>query len=577
LGATEYESENFKNATVTDVENGFSTATITLDDPSLYPATVTAGTTISLEVKDEGGSYPTNPLFAGIVRFPIIDSQSTAQSLTLSCLGVGFGLGRMTVATEYGAQQTTNSGTDTCTEIATHIIANYVNKIFGAAASGYTYDTANIATITDSIPYISWSYKPAMFALNDLLDVVTSYHAGATAGPHWIVTTDNKFRMKLITGTQTGWTKYYGNSQANATLVYGDDYTHTNFEYIGPEANYIIYYGAWRRPSNGDYWTENTAVSLWGNTAGSLADESTKKLVGSYSVKTYTLANPSGPIQIFYPNDKAATWNFSGFTDFNTPNLNFYVYYDLTTTTDLRIRLYTNATNYYTYTITPPNQQWQHYSIPVGPYFNVQGKDSPTWTATTTGALNWNNINWIEFYVADAELYNAIDDRNLFCDGLHFGDAAVCRVAYDSTASIPNQILITDNIGKDDSLVAGDTSGLMATLAYAEYLRNQATSYVGTATIGLLNDALPGQWWYLSGGDFRATKNVYTIINDGESTTTLYLTSDTLNSLTRLRYEDVNKMYASIRPEWQDRQAANIKAGSVDWRIQRLTKDYAPP
>jgi hypothetical protein len=573
LDAATYESENLVNTKVTDVENGFGQATITLDDVSLYPTVVNYNTVVTLNVKEDGGSYPANPLFAGIVRFPIIDVQNK-QSLTLSCLGTGFGLGRMLVATEYGTESV-NPTIDTCTEIATDIIANYVNKIFGGAASGYTYDTTKIESITDSIPYFSWGYKPAMFTLNDLIDIITAYHAG-TAGPHWIVTTDNKFRMKLINGTQTGWTKYYGNSSSNATLVYGDDYTHTNFEVVSPEANYIIYYGAWRRPSNGDYWTENTALTLWGNTTGTLANTTGFKIVGGYSVQAFSLANPTGPIQVFTPNTKAAAWDFSCFTEFNTPNLNFYVYYDLTTTTTLRIRLYTDATNYYTYTITPPNQAWQHYSIPVGPYFNIQGKDTPTWTPTTTGALNWNSINWIEFYVTSAEMANTNPPtRYFFCiDGLHFGDAAVCRVAKDADATILNQVLITDNIGKDDSLKASDATGLMAQLAYAEYLRQQTTCTVGTAQIGFLRDALPGQWFQLTGGDMRATKLVHEIRNEDEASTTLHLTSDVINSNTRLRYEDQNKVFASIRPEWQDRQASNIKAGSVDWRVARLVKTY---
>jgi hypothetical protein len=575
LGASTYESENLKSAKIVDVENGFSNATIVLDDVSLFPATVTNDTVITLNVKEDGGSYPANPLFAGIVRFPVIDV-SDNQSLTLSCLGLGFGLGRMTVANEYGTESS-NPTLNTCTEIATDIITNHVNKIFGGASSGYSYDTTAIASITDSIPYFSWSYKPAMFALNDLQDVVTAYHAG-TAGPHWIVTTDNKFHMKLIDGTQTGWTKYYGDSSANATLVYGDDYTHTNFEALGPEANYILYYGAWRRPSNGDFWTENTALTLWGNTSGLLANGSYRHIVGAYSVLAYTQANPTGPIQIFTPNTQAAGWDFSCFTDFNTPNLNFYVYYDLTTTTTLRIRLYTDNSNYFTYTITPPNQAWQHYSIPVGPYFNVQGKDAPTWIRSSNP--NWNNINWIEFYVANAEMSTAnppnfAGDRYYFCiDGLHFGDAAICRVAQKTGATILNQTLITDNIGKDDSLNASDSTGLMAKLAEAEYLRQQTSSYSGTAQIGLLPDALPGQWFQLTGADYRAPKIQHDITNEGECSTTLTLTNDVINSTARLRYEDLNKVYASIRPEWQDRQASNIKAGSVDYRIARIVKLY---
>ena len=72
----------------------------------------------------------------------------------------------------------------------------------------------------------------------------------------------------------------------------------------------------------------------------------------------------------------------------------------------------------------------------------------------------------------------------------------------------------------------------------------------------------------------RATKITHVIKGD-DYTTILSLTDDITNGRARIRYEDLNKVYASQRPEWQDRAASNIKAGSVDWRITRLTKDYA--
>jgi len=588
LGATQLEN-TLISATVTRIENGFDSARIIIPDTSYYPSTVTEGTTVQLEVKESGGSYTT--LFVGTVRFITADI-SDSNTLTLQCRSIGAGLADMLVAAEYGVQST--NGLDTITEIITDatygIIPNYVQKIFGGSASNYSFDTSNVTTITDSIPYISFPYKPAKNCLNDLVDLITAYKAG-TAGPHWIVTYSggtNYLRLKLLTADQTGWTKYYGGSQANATLTYGVDYSKINLEKMAAEANYIVYYGAWQRPSNGDYWTEGLA-SAWGEPQGSVGNITTNHIVGSQAIYGVSLINPSGPIQIQYPSAHDAAWNFSGFTDFNTPNLNFYVYYSLTNDTHLIIRLYTSAGNYYQATtqvsgspveyLEPPYQQWQHYSIPVGPYFNSQDQNT-SWTAH--GSPDWGEINYIEFYVADGEVYASEPPTDYYfaIDGLHFGDADVCRVAALSSYSgiIVKQKLITDNVGKDDSLVASNDSGLMAKLSYAEFLRAKTNSRVGTVVTPMIKDILPGQWLYIQSTDYRAPKIVHSIIPVSKTswsyTSTIDITDDIINGRSRLRYEDLNKQYEAIRPEWQDRQASTLKAGGVDWRIARLVKTY---
>ena len=137
--------------------------------------------------------------------------------------------------------------------------------------------------------------------------------------------------------------------------------------------------------------------------------------------------------------------------------------------------------------------------------------------------------------------------------------------------------LIVDDVGKDDSLVAADDSGLMAQLAYNELLRLQKTALAGTVDLtSIVPDALPGQLFNVQGTDMRCTQIVHTIAPSPEGYRTLLtLTDDLINSRARMRYEDTNRVWESIRPEWQDRQASNIKAGTVDWRIQRLIKDYA--
>jgi hypothetical protein len=92
----------------------------------------------------------------------------------------------------------------------------------------------------------------------------------------------------------------------------------------------------------------------------------------------------------------------------------------------------------------------------------------------------------------------------------------------------------------------------------------------------MIKDILPGQWVYVQSTDYRVTKIVQNInpASLGYSTT-LEVTSDLINGRARSRYEDINKQWEAIRPEWQDRQASNLKAGNVDWRVSRLVKTYA--
>jgi hypothetical protein len=267
LKAVEY-ANTLMSARVQRIENGFDTATILLGDTTLYPTAVTAGDAVKLEVKEAGGAYTT--IFQGIVRFPIVEFTEDNKLLTLHCDGAGYPLGEMLVADEYG-DQSNHPTLDTIRSILNNaddgIIPRFVNKVFDSATnSGYSIDANDdrIANLAGEIAYINFPYKPAKDCINDLCDLHTAISAASSlAGPHWIVDTDSQFRLKRVDGTQTGWTKYYGDSQANATLTYGVDYTKINLETLAPEANYILYYGNWRRPSNGDSWTNADCDDVW--------------------------------------------------------------------------------------------------------------------------------------------------------------------------------------------------------------------------------------------------------------------------------------------------------------------------
>ena len=585
LGATVYEREMLEYAKVIRNENGFDIATLQLTDTTIFPGTVTTGTAVKLEVTDEGDAYPTNPMFKGIVRFPIIDISGKKKGLTLSCLGAGYGLGQMLVGYEYGTQSL-NPALNTITTIltdATHgIIPRYVDRVLEAGAegdSGFNYDTTDIDTINDAINYIDFPYKPAKDAVNDLVDLVTALKAGS-AGPHWIVTTDDHFRLKLLTSTQAGeWTKYYGDSQANATLTYGQDYTSFNFEQVGAEAQYILYYGKWRRPSNGDVWTEDS-VSMWGEDgdphAFTLSASNAFHIVGAKSLRVVSSDDlTSGSVYVPSTQDAALDLEAASLPGTYIPRLEFYALRSAGITF-LTVDIWEDLTpKFFAHDILPDlvaADTWYHFSLPVGPYYDTLDETRDfVWEDFATGP-DWDNINFIAFTL------NLDTGQYFHVDGFHIGNVPISRAAYNSDITPYSMKLIVDDVGKDDTLKAGvaNATGLMAQLAYAELLRSQKTCYMGSAVCGMLPEALPGQWFYLQ-EDMRATKIVHEIKMAKDTygfSSTLFLTDDLTNGKTRMRYEDLNKVYAGIRPEWQDRQASNIKAGNVDWRVTRIAVDY---
>lgn len=582
LGTTEKENATL-NAKITRLENGVDTALFVLDDTSLYPTTVTDGTAIQFDIKDDNDlSYTT--LFKGIVRFPIVNIQPSGMTLTLSCLGAGYPLAEMIVGNEYGSQSV-NPERDAIRGIINNstvgIIPAYVNKILNGDASGYSIDAADarIDNLTGSIAYIDFPYKPALNAINDLIDLHTAISSNSSlAGPHWIVDTSSQFRLKRISADQTGWTHYYGGSQAAATLTYGVDYTDINLEKLSPEANYIIYYGSWRRPSNGDAYTEPAsdadAAAKWDTGTSSTLTKTTDHMVGATAVKA-TTDGASGYIDLFYPHDQDAAWNLDAFGTNFIPTVNFHILKH-GTVTGINLGLCSSAGYANLLNITSmvaSADTWYYISVPVGSNYRMADKGI-TYTASGSGFGDWTDINWFDITAT----CNSAGDY-LIVDGLHFKDANVCRVAYNSDYPGDEKAkmrLITDNIGKDDSLVDGDDSGLMAQLAHAELLRLQSDAMTGTVVTPLIKDILPGQCFSIQGTTYRITKIVHAISNSLLEST-FSITDDLLNGRTKPRYEDQNRIYSAIRPEWQDRQASNIKAGNVDWRITRLTVDYAPP
>jgi hypothetical protein len=593
LGSTIF-SNRIISAVITRLENGFDTATIEIPDEKsiLYPSIVTTGTALQFDVKDNSDTAYTT-ISKGIVRFPITPYGNN-EIVELKCDGTGYGFSDTVCAQEYGSQSR-NPALDTIAEILTDasygIVPKYVNKILGSATdSGFGYTTTTVDAITGVIPYIYYPYKPNNKAIDDLCDLLTAIKAEATeAGPHWIVTTDDKLHVKQISSTQASWTKYYGDSQSNATLTQGIDFSDFKLETIGPEANYIIYNGSWRRPSNGDYAENNHAN--WGTDTATVtySDDNAVKIVGDYSIKFVN--SVLGGSTFTYPNSKDAAWDFSMFSPYNTPTLNYYLL-----TSEIMaagggfpytIRFCTAATDMYRFApgdgVISIFDKFQRFSYPFGPYAGL-GEYSISYEKVNNA--DWANINYIEIEVPLQHAGYA----NI--DGFYMGDTQITRIAKNSTNITANKVkmkVITDNMGKDDTLTSGTLgttdTGLMARLAYAELLRLQKNAIVGVITIPMLKDALPGQQFHIHAKkkidgvsynidkDMRATKITHTISSAGYFST-ISLTDDLTNAHARSTYEDRNKIMAAARPDYQDRQASSIKAGDIDIRVTPLEEDY---
>lgn len=599
LGSTAYTNEKGLNISVRRLECGFDTASIQLNDylSELYPSIVTVGTAIQVDVKDRSeSSYPTNPLFKGIVRFPILP-YGNIETVTLKCDGSGYGFADTVCGQEYGASSRYKTTVDTASEILTEashgIITKWVNKqMESATASGFSYTTSISASLTDTISYIYFPYKPCNKAVDDLCDLLTAIRVeGANKGPHWIVTTDDVFRMKEIAADDANWHKYYNSTAAgdDAKLYQGKDFLEYNFEKMGPEANYVIYYGAWRRPSNGDAWTENNSAD-WAVPAGAGCTITDDAGAGNYRVNSASILitgnSVVNPIVAVYPSTTDWGYDFSGFREYNVPSFSFWAKKN-GTLNGADVRLSDADGNEFGYTFTAllaAADQWYHICLPVGDYYKTAG--SAIWTYVDAAA-SWDDIDYVSF------ISNAVNGAKLWIDGMHFGDAWVCRVAYNSTNITANKLkikVVTDDVGKDDTLTSGTLgttdTGLMARMAYAELLRSQTTSLVGWVRTPMIKDLLPGQLFQIyakktatgsyniNGTEMRVTKVDHEISASG-ATSVITLTDDVTNSHPRPRYEDWNKVLASsARPEFQDRQSTSMKAGQIDIRVARLAEDY---
>jgi hypothetical protein len=605
------------NVFVRRKENGFDTGTLVVDDDksSVYSNKVSNGDAVVIKVKDASNSSWTT-ILSGVVRGidPVLDNQGNL--VKIECDGAGYGFGDMLCAEEYGSE--VDASLDTIKEIiedaAVGIIPEYVKEILDTGvSSGFDY-TSYVETITGTIGYIYFPYKPCHKSINDVCDIVQAIK-GSSAGPHWIVDASNNFLLTTIgshalpaaaAAAGVFWHTYYNLTQTASTLVEGVDFGNFKFNTLQKEANYVLYHGDVTKPMDLDAYSENNSAS-WGTNADcTISDEAGAGLfiVGAKSIKV-TMDNAAGGTALaYYPSTMDLGLNINALGGkYSIPLVHMWAMLDTAfwgdTDNVFRPALFTSAANYF-HAIDkgmipadpasrniPQDDMWSELTVPIGQYYTSPANGAPKWFYDwfNSGAADWTNINAVGIY---ANFDAAAHASEVWVDGAYFAGTvqrAARQTAAFSATDPCKMKLITDTVAKDDTLNAADDSGLVGRLLKAEYLRASSTPTVGTFTLETMAvDLLPGQLVHVhakkdvSGSfninsDFRVLRLIHTIIGTGY-TTVVEVTSDVLNANPRPVPTQYNALLRAVSPENQTRQATSIKSRDIDITQPVLSKSY---
>lgn len=590
-GGVAYVIDSVQTGKIVRNENGFDIADFMVgDDKSkLYPAKIAGGSLVQCEMKD-GSEVAWTTVFNGVIRFCYVRMSELGWNLELKCDGSGYGFGEASVGEEFGVESR-NPTLDTIKEILTDanhgIIPKWTNSILGSAtASGYGYTYANVEDIAGSMRYVYFPFKPCNKALADLCDLLQAIK-GAAAGCHWIVGVDDKFRLKTVGSDQAGWDNYYGGSLAASTLEEGVDQMSYSFEDLTKEANYVLYHGAFRKPGNGDLWTENN-MALWGVLGGgfvTLSNEGPDTIckVGHYSLKALVNIQHISDEYWFYPSAQNAGWDLTKIGgSYTIPTFSFWARRNAALTLaaspdwmgvwfghdgSVTFKVEIDLTKF-----LPEVDKWYNICFGIGPNWKQFESNSAFGQIIPIGGGDWTEVNSIAFGIANKPVNSA-----LYIDGVQF-NGQVLRGAKEAGIGVNNKLklkVITDDIGKDDSMVASDDSGIMAQLAKAELFRCKTTPLVGEIRVPYLYDLLPGQLLHIHSKkkadgtfnidrDMRAVRVEHDFDSANGFTDRIAVTSDVINSYPRMAWTNMNKVLADARPESQDRQAASIKMREID-------------
>lgn len=540
----------------------------------------------NLKISFRYGTDSWTKYFDGIMEDVNPVLTENGQTVVCTAYGQGRALRNTHCNTSYG-KESENPTIDTPGEIWTDVVDNFVEKSFGGAATGYTVTLLKNNDTLPSINHLFNPFIPNINIINHSLLLIQAYRAGLS-GHHWIVGADGTLRIKRIGTDIAGWSSWWNTDQAGSTLVEGTHFINYSFSKRVRSkdfANKIILTTDLRKPGY-DRWSEyrgagtDSGSHLWGTSgAGSLTDDDTIKIVGSYSLKIDTA---EGMLTIRYPATGEADWDFTKIGSPNSiPTLNFYIRNnrDSGATGDW-LRLYDGtdyfAINYIGNYITK-NDEFIHLKFPVGPYHALADeKRERRWIAS--GSPLWSDIDYIWFGIA----YTTGEDI-VWLDDIHFA-GKIIREAYNSTnisANDEHQKIVRMNTSVEDSMKQADDSGMAARLAYAEMLRAQTIPVVGTVKLYGIVDILPGQWVHIHAektngtfridDDFRVKQVQQDFLGFHEFYTTLSLTDDLTNTFAKGPAEVISEYHKTL---FIDPEAQSLRATGIDTLVPRLSINY---
>jgi len=231
---------------------------------------------------------------------------------------------------------------------------------------------------------------------------------------------------------------------------------------------------------------------------------------------------------------------------------------------------------------------WRHYSFPVG---NYRTEQFPYFTDgwSEDGAGDWSNINAVEFYFSPGGI--PANQCDIWWDGLNFQGHVIRGAKKLTLASADEDYykikVITDSIGKDDTLTSGTPgttdAGTMAQLAKAELMRSSRRPITGSISIPGKPTILPGQLAHIHAvahsAGYRIDKDMRIVqhrlsFTDAGLVSYLQLTDDIINGIPLSPYTAYNLVQQAANPDYQNRQISSIKARDIDITQTILEESY---
>jgi len=216
------------------IENSLSYLALSVDDyqSKRFVDVFDAFDTVDLSLRYGSDSW--TKVFSGTITS--VKPQISGQG---EVLGVGaWGLGKALLATHcdeaYGVESLNNTTLDTPTEIIEDLITNHINKEFGGAASGYSI-ADKVETInypdggnTFSVTHLNSQYLNNFVNVNRVCSLTNAYAQGLgtpEVSIHWFVDPSGNLYVKKIDDDHSdgNWDRYYGGSQAKATIEVAKD------------------------------------------------------------------------------------------------------------------------------------------------------------------------------------------------------------------------------------------------------------------------------------------------------------------------------------------------------------------